>query len=111
MALLQGYSGKPVLVSKYSIVEKYEPHFRPGVSEIIPRFFQHIDPAIPIIKLVDIVMKARGKYAGREMVFLDFFPLYGAHEGKDGTLELHPGYRLEKFEPNIPIYFPVAPPS
>lgn len=54
-----------------------------------------------------MVKGARCKYASKPMRFGDFFPLYDMGPmRKDGTADLRFGYRLGRFEPNIPIYFP-----
>jgi hypothetical protein len=109
MALLQDYSGRPVLAARKLGDDHYEPHFKPGVSAILPAFFQRIDPSIQTIRLVDIVLDARQKYAGHRKRFADYFPLYGARMMEDGTITSPLGYRVEHFEPNIPIYFSVPP--
>lgn len=104
MALLHETSGKPVLTGRHRN-SSYDPHFKPGISQIIPMFFRAIDPAITIGQLVTIVEKARRKYAGEWPEFSDFFPLYGARSDENGSLILQPGWQLEHFEPSIPTYF------
>ncbi len=104
MALLQEFAGKPVLAGRY-INSDYQPHFKPGISQMVPIFFQSIDPAITTEQLVTIVEMARRKYAGKRMAFADFFPLYGARVGEDGSIVARTGWRVEHFQPNIPTYF------
>lgn len=106
MALLQETTGTPVQF----VLEK-EGHYDPqpvGASgQVLVQFFQNIDPAIQVTTLASIVKDARRKYVGKPMRFGDFFPLFGAGSiGVDGSAELGFGYRLEWFEPSIPIYFP-----
>ncbi len=104
MALIQETTGTPVLARR-DRNRHYDPHFAPDVSQVVPRFFQDIDPSITTTRLVNIVRRARKEYAGRPMRFLDLFPFYGATL-IDGEPKLRPGLRLERFELNIPIYCP-----
>ncbi|MGD9710811.1 MAG: hypothetical protein AB7V46_01945 [Thermomicrobiales bacterium] len=105
MALLQELSGRPARAGRHKN-DRYDPHFPDGVSEIIPRLFQAIDKRISNVRLVNIVLSARRKYAGKPMRFLDFFPAYGGSVDEDGTFDPAPGLRVEQFEPSIPIYCP-----
>lgn len=76
-------------------------------GRILVHVFQNLDPTIAVSTLASMVKGARCKYASKPMRFGDFFPLYGMGPmRKDGTADLRFGYRLERFEPNIPIYFP-----
>lgn len=106
MALLQETSGRPVqfLHVKDHV---YDPQPVNAGGEILVRYFQGIDPTIAITTLATIVKDARRKFAGKPMRFLDFFPLYGAMPIEaEGSAKLQGGYRFERLEPNIPIYFP-----
>jgi len=103
MALIQEYTGKPVLAYR-TTGGNFAPRFV-GAGKIIPDLFQSIDPSITEGELAIIVNKARVEYAGKAMRFEDFFPGYGiAFENlKPGAL-LANGSRIEAFELVNPIY-------
>jgi len=97
MALVQEYSGRPVRVGKTrNCVD--DPHFKQGASEIIPKLLRELDPSITETQLVNIVLRARRKYAGRPMRFESFFPGYSS-----GPLTIiyhtRDGGRVESGEP------------
>lgn len=105
MALLQETSGKPVLVGKTrNSVE--DSHFKSGVSELIPKVFRELDPTISVTQLVNIILAARRKYAGKPMRFIDFFPGYGATMAEDGSLLIGGGRLVAEVFPNLPTYYP-----
>jgi hypothetical protein len=106
MALLQEMSGRPVQFTHYKD-NAYEPQPTGKLGKIMLEFCKEIDPSVTETMLASMVKAARRNYAGKPMRFADFFPLYGATSfAPDGTPELETGYRVEHFEPNIPIYFP-----
>lgn len=104
MAVIQETTGLPVIArrDRNSI---YGLHFADGAGQLVPQLFQDIDPTITTTRLVNIVRKVRKEFAGRSFRFLDLFPFYVATL-VDGEIRLRPGLRLERFEPNIPIYCP-----
>jgi hypothetical protein len=104
MALIQQMSGMPVMATREKD-DDYVPHFPDGISTIVPTFFQALDDSISTTTLANFVIGARTKYAGTQMRFMSFFPLYGGtinHES--GQPFAGPGYRIGQFEPNVPIY-------
>jgi len=104
MALIQKFSGKPVIPRRYRN-SVYDPHFAPGISEIVPSFFRGLEPSATIGQLVKIAEDARKEWAGRQPRFIEYFPGYGLHLGPDGSLISAAGITVAKFEPNIPTYF------
>lgn len=97
MALLQEMSGKPVRATRYKDND-YDPQLCDDFSEILVKFFSIVDPSVTWTTLTNYVLKARRKYAGEQMRFRDFFPLYGRSlNQEDGSFS---------FEPNFPIYCP-----
>lgn len=105
VALLQEMIGTPVIARRHRN-SVYDPHFADGISQLVAMFFRDLDESITVTHLVEIVRRTRSEYAGEPLRFSDLFPLYGASVGDDGEIKLRPGYRLEAFEPNIPIYCP-----
>ena len=104
MALIQEISGKPVRAARVN-GDSYDPQFAEGVSTIVPTFFRGLDDSISTTTLANMVIEARGKYAGKRMRFTSFFPLYGGKiDHETGQPTAGPGYRLERFTPNVPIY-------
>lgn len=103
-ALMTETTGSPVRVGRY-LNSVYEPHFKSGMSQILPDMFMQLDKTVTVIQLVNIVEKAHRRYGCEWPRFHDLFPLYGARSGADGSLIMHSGWRLERFEPNIPTYF------
>ena len=71
----------------------------------MPIVFQEIDPTVTLTQLVDGAIKVRKQYAGKPLRFEDLFPLYGAKVDDNGEFKLMPGFRLERFEQNFPIYY------
>lgn len=104
MAVIQQYSGRPVLTGRYRN-SVYDPHFKSGVSQIVPLIMQDIDPSLSTGQLVSLVERIRRENAGKHMRFYDSFPFYGASLDSDGELHLVSGYQIKKFIPNIPTYF------
>lgn len=105
VALLQEFSGKPV-IARRTLDSEYHPHFAAGISRIVPMVFEDSAAGITEARLVRMVERIRRKYAGRPLRFLDLLPGYGMRMGEAGEISLRPGLRLERFEPNIPIYCP-----
>jgi hypothetical protein len=104
MALIQDFSGRPV-VPRRNRNSVYDPHFMPGVSCIVPMIFEHLEPSVTIVQLVNIAEKARREWAGRRPRFKEYFPAYGLRPGADGSLLSPSGLVIATFEPNIPTYF------
>ena len=104
MALIQRFSGTPVLESRHSGTGHYAPRLM-GAGRIL-LLFRKVDPTITETQLVNKVREVRRRYAGKPMPFPDFYPFYGATRGDDGTPVLAPPYRLERFEASVPIYCP-----
>lgn len=104
MALIQRFSGTPVLAQKHSGPARYEPKLL-GPARILLHL-REIDETITETQLVNKVCQLRGVYAGRPMRFCDFYPLYGATLKDDGGPVLAPPLRLERFERSVPIYCP-----
>ena len=76
MALVQEYSGRPVMAGKtLDYCEKR--HLRPGVSQVL-LLLQDIDPSINEKQLANIVFRMRRKYKGLPMRFADFLPGYSS---------------------------------
>lgn len=105
IAVIQEFSGQPVL-AETEPGGVYDPQFAEGISRCVPIIFDRIDPDVTLTTLVDHAIEIRKAWAGRQLRFFDLFPLYGAEPGPDGIPQLRSGYRLEHFEPNIPIYSP-----
>ena len=104
MALIQNYSGTPVVPRRYRN-SVYDPHFMPGVSCIVPRIFEDLEPSVTIGQLVNIAEDARREWAGRRPRFREYFPGYGLRPQADGSLVSPQGVMIASFEPNIPTYF------
>lgn len=104
MALVQDSSGSPV-VPRRNRNSVYDPHFKPGVSCIVPRIFEYLEPSVTIGQLVTIAEEARKEWAGRRPRFRDYFPGYGLRPQADGSLMSPDGVMIASFEPNIPTYF------
>ena len=104
VAIVQEFSGKPVLSQRYKD-SVYAPEFPEGISKIIPLIVQKWDTKITTTQLVNMVQKIRRKYAGKPMRFLDIFPGYSIYP-KDGVLIPPPNLAIETLELNIPIYCP-----
>lgn len=105
MALVQETTGKPVRVQRQKN-SVYDPHFV-GAGSVIRDIVRSIDSSTTETALVNIVVAARRKYAGKPMRFLDFFPGYGTtFERLISGDVFGPGWRIERFEANIPIYYP-----
>lgn len=104
MALVQELSGLPVSATR-TVNRVYAPQLSKGVSQFLRIFFAKVDPAVTEIALVNIVCAARRKYAAKPMRFVDFFPFETpARLDNQGWPKVRPGFRLEHFEPIIPIY-------
>jgi hypothetical protein len=104
MALIQDSTGRPVVPQRYrnSI---YDPHFRPGVSEIVEMVFRELEPSATSSQLVTIAERARKKWAARKSMFEDYFPGYGLSARPDGSLASGCGLGIERIERSIPTYF------
>lgn len=102
VALIQQYSGMPVLARRYRN-SVYDPHFAAGVSQVVPMQFENRTEGVTQGRLVRIVEQIRSEYAGKPLRFLDLFPGYGVKPDGNG-LQPKPGLKLVHFEPNIPIY-------
>jgi hypothetical protein len=77
----------------------------PGVSQIVPLFFQELDPSVPIGRLVKIAEDARKEWTGRRQRFRELFPGYGLHIAPDFSLVSQSEELVAHFKPNIPTYF------
>lgn len=104
MVLLQDFSGRPVVPRRYRN-SVYDPHFMPGVSQVVPLIFGELEPTATIGQLVNIAEDARKDWAGRRPKFSEHFPAYGLRSGPDGSLISPSGAVIARFEPNIPTYF------
>ena len=104
MALIQDFSGRPVVPRRYRNSE-YDPHFMPGVSQVVPIVFQHLEPSATIIQLVDIAEAARKEWAGLRPHFREFCPAYGLHIAAELSLMSKSGEIVAHLKPNIPTYF------
>ena len=104
VALIQETSGKPVMASRHRN-SVYEPHFAEGVSQMIPAFFETVDPSVTVTQLVVIVERLRKKNRGERLRFIDYFPTYGAQLGHDGSILSPNGQPDIVFKPNFPTYF------
>ncbi|MEM7781528.1 MAG: hypothetical protein AAF697_14160 [Pseudomonadota bacterium] len=102
MALVQQFFGQPVLAQREKPGE-YAPHFADGVSQIVPRVFEQIDPTVRLTTLVEYAISIRTEYAGKKLDFLELFPTYGIFVD-EGELQADPGVEVEAFEKNIPLY-------
>ena len=108
VALIQEFSGLAVLPSRYSGPDLYEPRFAGTISSIVPLIFRGIDESISETRLVNIVRKLRREHAGKELRFLDLFPLYGATVTSDGTIEVSGGrLKVLAAQLNYAIYCPL----
>lgn len=104
MALIQQFTGTPVLASRHTGMAKYEPALV-GPARVLLHL-REVDATITETQLVNKVCQIRREYAGRLMRFRDFYPLYGAKLDCDGEPTLTPPFRLERFERSVPIYCP-----
>ena len=104
MALIQDFSGRPVVPRRYRN-SVYEPHFMPGVSGIVPLFFGNLEPSVTIGQLVKIAEDARKEWAKRRPTFREYFPGYGLCALPDGSMVSPCGLMIASFVPNIPTYF------
>jgi len=104
MALTQNLLGKPVMMQtrKDSV---YDPQATSEAGKILLMMAQAMEPAATETAIVDIVNKARRRYAGKRMEFLDFFPCYGATmDEATGEIKLRPGLQLQQMNWASPIY-------
>lgn len=104
IALIQEFSGRPI-IPRRNRNSDYEPHFAPGVSQLVPQVFKAVEPDVTTTQLVTIAESARRKWAGRRPTFSEYFPAYGLGPRPDGSLISPSGLMLIAFEPNIPTYF------
>ncbi len=104
MAVVQEFSGKPVLSQRYKD-SVYGPGFQEGVNQIIPNIVQKWDAEVTTTQLVNMVQNIRKNYAGKPLRFQELFPLYGA-TSIDGELVAPAGISIETQNLNIPIYCP-----
>lgn len=104
IALVQEFSGKPVLSQK-NTNSVYAPSFPEGISQIIPNIVQLWDKEITTTQLVNMVRKIRKQYAGKPLRFYDLFPTYGVTLENDG-LKPQTGTSIEIINVNIRIYCP-----
>lgn len=105
MALILETCGTVVVASRTK-KSVYSPSFADGASQLVPMFFQDVDPSISVTRLVNSVRKARKEYAGKALRFQDIFPFYGSRLLEAGEFLLPAGWQFKAFEPNIPIYCP-----
>ena len=82
----------------------YAPHIGSGLQNVMVGAFRSVDPRVTVATLATIIASARrsGAVAGKQ--FGDLFPFYGG--GVDATTGQPvpgPGFRLEGFEPIVPI--------
>ena len=104
MALIQQFTGRPVLESRKSGTDFYDPKLL-GAARILLHL-REIDSSITETQLVNKVRDVRRRYAGKPMRFRDSYPLYGATLSAAGEPVLAPPLRLEHFERSVPIYCP-----
>lgn len=104
MALIQQFTGAPVVAQRHSGSGHYDPELL-GAARIL-RLLQEVDSTITETQLVNKVFQLRRAYANRPMRFFNFYPLYGATLGGDGDPVLASPLRLERFERSVPIYCP-----
>ncbi|MBV7259012.1 hypothetical protein [Erythrobacter crassostreae] len=103
IALIQQFSGHPVLAHRGKPGE-YAPHFVSGVSQIVPHFFEQVDPKVRLMTLVECAISIRTEYAGKRLDFLDLFPMYGTVVDSKGELRPGPGIEIKAFDKNISLY-------
>lgn len=103
MALVQQFFGQPVLAQREKPGE-YAPHFADGVSQIVPWFFEQVDPDVRLTTLVECAISIRAEYAGKKLDFLELFPTYRTFVDEDGELQAGPGVEVKAIERNIPLY-------
>lgn len=103
MALVQQFVGLPVLAHREKPGE-YAPHFADGISQVVPQIFKLIDPDVRLTTLVECAISIRSEYAGKKLDFLDLFPTYALHVDEEGELKAGPGFEIQSFEKNIPLY-------
>lgn len=104
MALIHETFGEPVLVGKTrNSVD--DPHFKDGISQIVPKTFAELDPKVTVVQLVNAVQKAQKAFKVERLAFVDILPGYTARVSPEGDLVM-PGYRVEEFNLNIPTYYP-----
>lgn len=104
MALTQNLLGKPVMMQarKNSV---YDPQATSEAGRILLMMVQAMEPAATETAIVDIVNRARRRYAGKRMEFLDFFPCYGATmDEATGEIKLRPGLQIQQMNWAAPIY-------
>jgi hypothetical protein len=104
MALIQDFSGRPVVPRRYRN-NLYEPHFAQGASQLVPMVFRELEPSVSVGGLVTIAERARRSWGGRRRTFGEYFPAYGLRLGPDGSLVSPSGQIVVRIEPNIPTYF------
>jgi len=104
MALIQQFTGRPVLERRTSGTDIYDPKLL-GAGRIL-LLLRGFDSTITETQLVNKVRDIRRRYAGRPMRFRDFYPLYDAELSDAGELVLAPPLRIEHFERSVPIYCP-----
>lgn len=106
MALIQQFSGKPVLV----VIQKdniYDPQAVSPCGEVLLNVLSTIEPKAQVCTIASMVKKARAQYAGKPMRFEEFFPFYGdCGEMLRGEANPHTGARLQLMGLSSPIYFP-----
>lgn len=107
MALCQQYEGRPVVGSK-SHNSVYDPRVT-GAAEQILLMLNAWGAKLTPTRLYNLIDDARSEYAGKWMVFEDFFPLYGAGEPPlQSGQRLANGAMVESFAISRPIFFAAA---
>jgi hypothetical protein len=104
MALIHEVSGRSVIAMRY-LNSVYDPQFSPGASQMVPMFFQNLEPSATITQLVNIAENARKEWAGRQPSFREYFPGYGLRMSAEGSLVAASGEVVAHFKPNVPTYF------
>ena len=77
MALIQHTLGKPVMMQS-TTNSVYDPQATSEAGELLLMLAKRMEPTITEIAVVNIVNKARRRYAGKQMRYSKFFPAYGA---------------------------------
>lgn len=106
MALIQQMTGQPVMLGFYK-EHDYAPYASNSGGRTLVMLARLLEPDVAETTLASMVRRARSKYAGKSMRFIDFFPAYFAKGSPlSGPVDIGNGQKIVGFEPNIPIYFP-----
>ncbi|MDR7102893.1 hypothetical protein [Croceicoccus sp. BE223] len=106
MALIQDTTGQPVLFTHHKD-NLYAPQAVNMSGRALLLWAEKLDPTASVTTIATIVKQARREYAGKAMLFSDFFPTYRHEMNAPQPMDkLGPNYQVVTVLPFCPIYFP-----